>query len=161
MKQTNQGRKEAKKQTLNSGGHTEVTGWGGVTQVVGLDGAGSRTGAELRPRTPETDPTPRPHQHQAMKRPSHKTLFKSLTLPGVTRLSMPTKSRCSSVSFWRFSSRARLCWSADVTSVMAWRASVGRGPSAQARAGGHGPPHPRLCDRSCPLTYSKVLSESE
>ena len=62
--------------------------------------------------------------------------MKPLTLPGATRLSMPTKSRCSSVSLCRFSSWIRLCWSVEVTSVMAWRASVWRGPSLQAGAGG-------------------------
>lgn len=59
-----------------------------------------------------------------------------LTRPGTTRLSTPTRSRCSSTSFCRFSSRARLCWSAVVTSVMTVRASVGRGPSVQAPGGG-------------------------
>lgn len=47
-----------------------------------------------------------------------------LTRPGAVRLSIPIKSCCSSVSFWKFSKRIRLCCSWEVISVTSFRASV-------------------------------------
>lgn len=55
-----------------------------------------------------------------------KNQAEALTLPGAVRLSIPIRSCCSSVSFWKFSRRMRLFCSCEVISVTSFSASVWR-----------------------------------
>lgn len=50
----------------------------------------------------------------------------ALTLPGAVKFSIPIKSLCSSVSFWKFSSRIRLLCSWVAISATSFRASVSK-----------------------------------
>lgn len=49
-----------------------------------------------------------------------------LTLPGAVKFSIPIRSLCSSVNFWKFSSRMRLLWSWVAMSATSFRASMSK-----------------------------------